>query len=352
MKSILYNSESLDKAEGGISSASRLFIKYLNKKKSNLELDIKINCFRSYENKPPYNINLSYAKRSKIKFFVQNIIQLLNNNLVFYDHIDLAKAHINFLNKNYCIFGWGVDMWEMSKRQLKISQNAKKLIICSEFSLKKMKKIYDSEFENAHVCWLATPTDEYNKKIIIKKKKIINFLIVGRIDDERKGHFQLLDVWKELKKKYTNIRLDIIGASIIENKINDKIKEYNLSNSVSYHGYVSHDKIEKFWEKADVFVMPGTVEGFGIVYIEAMKNSLPVIASIHDAGNEINKNGITGFNIDQFDKKEFINAMSNLIENDNLRRDFSNNAFLNYKNNFKFSDYEKRMDKIFLNFNF
>lgn len=98
--------------------------------------------------------------------------------------------------------------------------------------------------------------------------------------------------------------------------------------------------------------MPGIVEGFGIVYIEAMKNSLPVIASIHDAGNEINKNGITGFNIDQFDKKEFINAMSILIENDNLRRDFSNNAFLNYKNNFKFSDYEKRMDKIFPNFNF
>ena len=107
--------------------------------------------------------------------------------------------------------------------------------------------------------------------------------------------------------------------------------------------------MQNIWDKTDIFIMPGTVEGFGFVYIEAMKNSIPIIASIHDSGNEINENKVTGFNIDQFNKKELFDALDILITNENLRKKFSENALKRFKDYFKFSDYENRMDKIFLN---
>ena len=118
---IHYNSESLEKAEGGISTASRLFLKYLNSKKKNKNLEINLNCFRSYENNPPFNSNLKFANKSKRKFFFNNILGLIKNDLIIYDHIDLSKAHLNFLNNNYLTFGYGVDMWEASKKKNKIS---------------------------------------------------------------------------------------------------------------------------------------------------------------------------------------------------------------------------------------
>jgi phosphatidylinositol alpha-1,6-mannosyltransferase len=44
--------------------------------------------------------------------------------------------------------------------------------------------------------------------------------------------------------------------------------------------------------------MPSRAEGFGLVYIEAMRHAVPVIGSVHDAAAEINLDGITGFNVD------------------------------------------------------
>ncbi len=345
---ILVNSESLQNAEGGISRASRLFIKYLNKKKEDFNFDININCFRSYEDIPPFNKNIKFANNSKILFLINNIRGLLNNNLIIYDHIDLAKAHINILNKNYLLFGYGVDMWEMSKKQLHISKLSKKMFICSNFTLSKMQKLHNEVFENAEVCWLGSFDDNCQKKIS-RENKEINILILGRIDDDRKGHFLILEVWKEIIKKHKNIKLNIVGKSIIKDKIINKIEEYQIQETVVYHGYVAEDKIQKLWNETDIFIMPGTVEGFGFVYIEAMKNSVPIIASIHDAGNEINKNEVTGFNIDQFNNKELFNAIDVLIENENLRKSFSENAFKRFNHNFKFSNYENRMDNIFLN---
>ena len=346
---ILYSAESLEKAEGGISKASRLFLKYLNKKKKQSDLTINLNCYRSFENVHPYNENISYAASSKVKFFLNNTKGLFKNDLIIYDHIDLSKAHLNFVNTNYLIFGYGVDMWEMTNKQLDVCKKAKKIFLCSEFTLSKMKNEKDQLFSNAEVCWLGSYDDKSQDKINVRDKgNKLNILILGRIDDHRKGHFEILDVWKELVKKHQNIKLHIVGKSIIKEQINKTIKNYEIGNTVKYYGYVEESKIQTIWDNTDIFIMPGTVEGFGFVYIEAMKNSVPIIASVHDAGNEINENNVTGFNINQFDKKKLFDALDIMIQNDDLRKKFSKNALNRFINNFKFSDYEKRMDKIFL----
>ena len=50
-------------------------------------------------------------------------------------------------------------------------------------------------------------------------------------------------------------------------------------------------RLDAYWQRATVFAMLGFAEGFGLVYAEAMRRGLPVVASMEDAGQEINVDG-------------------------------------------------------------
>ena len=69
-------------------------------------------------------------------------------------------------------------------------------------------------------------------------------------------------------------------------------------------GFLSKENPDEIWSKTDVLIMPSTVEGFGLVYIEAMSRGIPIITSKQDAGHEINLHGKTGYSADLNNKKK------------------------------------------------
>jgi phosphatidylinositol alpha-1,6-mannosyltransferase len=64
--------------------------------------------------------------------------------------------------------------------------------------------------------------------------------------------------------------------------------------------------------------MPSRGEGFGLTYIEAMRWGLPVIASVHDAGQEINIHGETGLNVDLGSSDALKDAVIELLRDRDL----------------------------------
>ena len=54
-------------------------------------------------------------------------------------------------------------------------------------------------------------------------------------------------------------------------------KNLGIADHVEFLGWIPPDKIHTYYRRASVFVMPSLMEGFGLVFLEAMTQGLPVI---------------------------------------------------------------------------
>lgn len=95
------------------------------------------------------------------------------------------------------------------------------------------------------------------------------FLFVGR-DFYRKGGDLVVSAFIRVKKIYPKAKLIIAGPTNISNEIKS-------INGVQFIGNVSIEKISQLMNKATCFVMPSRFEAYGLVFIEAMSNGMPII---------------------------------------------------------------------------
>ena len=117
----------------------------------------------------------------------------------------------------------------------------------------------------------------------------INLLFVGRFD-RQKGLDLLLAVMKRLQG--APIRLHVIGACVNEDRSEQAVGNVNIL------GWLPRHAIDRYYAAADAVVMPSRWEGFGLVAIEAMRNSTAVIVSNRGALPELVEDGKTGYVFD------------------------------------------------------
>ena len=145
-------------------------------------------------------------------------------------------------------------------------------------------------------------------KIRMDKNKI-NLLFVGRLD-RQKG----LDIFLRTYEKYDfpNIHLYVIGVSVLDNAVPKN------TDKITYLGWVNNKDIDAYYQACDAVIMPSRWEGFGLVAIEAMRNSRAVIASNIGALPELVKNNINGFLFDLYNEKSLKNLLLKLDKNNLL----------------------------------
>ena len=116
-------------------------------------------------------------------------------------------------------------------------------------------------------------------------------LFVGRLV-EKKGLQVLLEAMPKVLAKYPTVRLTVAGAGPLEEELRVLSRKLDISDNVDFLGMVPQSKLPELYRRATLAVFPflvaksGDQEGFGLVQVEAMGCSCPVIAgdlpAIHD----------------------------------------------------------------------
>ena len=152
----------------------------------------------------------------------------------------------------------------------------------------------------------------------------VNILFVGRLE-KRKGLKYLLASYCDLKWKFPNIRLIIVGAGKLDVESQRILGERN-PDDVFIAGSVTHEEKLKYFKTADIFCTPATgQESFGIVLLEAMSAELPIVASGIDGYRSV-LDEKEGFFTNIKDSRDLSEKLSRLIANKKMRMQMGKNG--------------------------
>ena len=153
-----------------------------------------------------------------------------------------------------------------------------------------------------------------------EKKRII---AVGRLCEE-KGFERLLAIWRTVSSKHPDWQLAIFGEGKLKNKLNNIIDTEQIKNVILYG---TTKDIGKEYSNSSICVVTSYYEGFSLVTLEAMKFGLPCVAFDCPYGpSNIIEDHKNGFLVENGNNELFIEKLCCLIENINLRFDFSKSA--------------------------
>jgi len=141
----------------------------------------------------------------------------------------------------------------------------------------KVKVLPNTVSEQYQEQYQPKETGGLRKKLGLEGKQVI--LTVGRLSraEQYKGHERIIRALPELKKEREDVYYLIAGDGDDKQRLEALSQELNLTNSVKFLGKVTDAQLAELYSMADLFAMPSTGEGFGIVFLEAMASGTPAL---------------------------------------------------------------------------
>lgn len=148
-------------------------------------------------------------------------------------------------------------------------------------------------------------------------------IAVGRLTPV-KGYERLIEIWKIVYAKHPDWRLDIFGDGSLKDNLSNYIYNNNIKNITLHRA--THN-ISHQYTNSSICAVTSYYEGFSLVILEAMMHGVPCIAfDCPDGPRNIIIDNQNGYLIKDGDIKLFAEKLCDLIDNQQLREQFSNAA--------------------------
>jgi GalNAc-alpha-(1->4)-GalNAc-alpha-(1->3)-diNAcBac-PP-undecaprenol alpha-1,4-N-acetyl-D-galactosaminyltransferase len=153
-----------------------------------------------------------------------------------------------------------------------------------------------------------------------KKEKII--LAVGRLD-RNKGFHKLINIATKLN--LIDWKIYILGDGPEKENLQQQISNHYLDDKVFLLG--REDNVFDYYKNASIFTLTSTYEGFPNALAEAMSFGCSCVSFDCITGpSEIIDDNINGYLIQKFDENEMKSKIQYLIDNEDVRRSFFEEA--------------------------
>ncbi|MGR5306675.1 glycosyltransferase family 4 protein [Vibrio mediterranei] len=166
-------------------------------------------------------------------------------------------------------------------------------VFASNYVLEKNASTYFHHFDNSQVILNGIDNVRFEKTCQTQRESSQNFVItmIGRLDGS-KDFDTLINIIPQLN--ISNLKVNIVGDGIDRSRLECLAETLNVGNKINFMGRRSD--IPDILRESDLFVfLNKPLEGFGLVIVEAMSSSIPVVTYNLGANSEIIDNNKDGY---------------------------------------------------------
>lgn len=255
----------------------------------------------------PHQMNIAAENNFFIRLRMNSWIRFLKEVLYIMNYYALGKRRLI--------------MQERLSIQ-RITRNSDKVVILSKHYLRDYcRYIPKNDYKKFFV--IPNPLNDINKdlKFPYKRNQII---YVGRLEFGLKRVDRLLRIWERIAADFPKWNFVIVG----DGGIRKDLEKYAYIKKIPRIQFVGFQDPYSYYLDSSILCMSSSVEGFGMVLLEAQKNyCVPIAYGSFGAINDIIESGKTGEIVSPFSEDEYVEKLMHLMNDSLYRENLAREAF-------------------------
>ncbi len=278
-------------------------------------------------------------------FVAANALGAFDSGWTLYDFAGTARAHgpLALLGRPYALWVHGWEIWPGNLRPdyARVVRGAKAVFANSRHTERRLAESLPG-LSSVQCCPLGTEYDAPPQASAPARREPMA-LFVGRNDEMfAKGQDILIALWPQVVARLPDARLCFVGGGERLDRLRALAAASPAASSIEVLGQIDDDEVARLFRRGRLFAMLSEVEGFGLVFAEAMSHGVPILTSRQDASQEINHEGATGFSVDRDDHEAIADRIAAVLRDDGLFARLSARAFDTWAETYCFSAFRAR----------
>jgi len=170
-------------------------------------------------------------------------------------------------------------------------------------------------------------------------------LTVARLaaNERYKGIDELIQVMPRLVEVAQDLHLAVVGDGDDQPRLRQLAVHLGIAERVLFLGSLEREDLIACYDHCDIFALPSSGEGFGLVFLEAMARGKPVVGGAHGGTPDIVEDGVTGFLVQHGDLAQLEDRIRRLLVNEPASHQMGTKALERVRCDFMFGRFSGRL---------
>jgi len=231
---------------------------------------------------------------------------------------DLTKAPVVWRWSGELTRGLGPLWTRLTSRIVRRTlPHAAHIIACSRYTERVLLEMIPQCGGRTSVGFVGVGKEFFGVKREPARDRAPRLLTVCRLSEPRKNVDRVLHALAQQKERY-EFRYTVVGDGYDRPRLEALAKELQLADRVRFTGFVSREELLDIYAHSDLMVLassaiPGSHEGFGIVYLEAAASGVPSLAARVAGAAEAVDEGRSGMYVEEPTVAALVDALGKFL---------------------------------------